>query len=348
MKDFKVAMLGFGNVGKALAQILMDKDAQVRDCYGRGISVCAITTNSRGSLYDPLGIDLNRALLEMERDGRFSKDNPAFSAMSTADVVEKGEYDAILEMTTLNIKTGEPAMSHIKGALNRGLHAVTANKGPIAWGYRDIKTLAGEKGVCVFFESTVMDGTPIFNMAEQTLRFCHVTEIKGILNSTTNFILQKLEEGLSYEEAIQEGRRLGFVEADPTMDTDGHDPTAKIVVLANVLMDADLTPDQVDRQGIAGIDKAAIDAAKGRGQSIKLLCKAYREDGQVKAFVKPVEIPAGDVYAVVDGASSVVSVTTDLMGALTIIEHDGTPIQTGYGVFGDILRILEHLDRKAL
>ncbi len=342
MNDFKVAMLGFGNVGKALASILLDKDKDVRARYGRGIIVTAITTNSRGSLYDPRGIDLKQALAEIETDGKFSKDNPSFSTMDSKKVAAEADYDAILEMTTLNIKTGQPATDHIRAAFTRGKHAVTANKGPLAWHYRELKESAQSYGVDFFFESTVMDGTPLFNLVDQTLRMCEIREVSGILNSTTNFVLQKLEEGLTYEEALAEGRKLGIVEADPSMDLEGHDPTAKIIAMANVLMDADLTPDQVDRKGISGIDRKTIMEAKKRGNTIKLLCKASKENGRVYASVLPTEIPANDVYAAVDGASSVYSLTTDYMGKLTVIEHDGMPLQTGYGVFGDVLRILEH------
>ncbi|NLV70671.1 MAG: homoserine dehydrogenase [Clostridiales bacterium] len=346
MNDFKVAMLGFGNVGRELAVILTKKDADVRKRYGRGISVTAIATNSRGTLYDPAGIDLDRALKEIKEGGRFSADHPALSHWDSVTIAREGDFDAILEMTPLNIKTGLPAADHIRFALERGKHAVTANKGPIAWHYRELRDLARSKGVRFYFESTVMDGTPLFNLADNTLRLCEITEVSGILNSTTNVILMKLEEGLSYEEALAEGRKLGIVEADPSMDVDGHDPTAKIIAMANVLMDAELTPDQVDRNGIAGIGREEILAAKSRGNTIKLLCKAKKENGQVTASVLPTEIPTDHVYATVDGASSVYSIVTDYMGKLTMIEHDGTPLQTGYGVFGDILRILEEPDRK--
>ena len=346
MNDFKVAMLGFGNVGKPLARMLIDKDAEVRARYGRGIIVSAITTNSRGSLYNPNGINLKRALSDIEKNGKFSEDNPCFSTMDSMAVVHEGDYDAVLEMTTLNIQTGLPAIDHIKGALSRGKNAITANKGPIAWAYKDLKALADDKQVCFFFESTVMDGTPVFNLVDQTLRLSKVQEIRGILNSTTNFVLASLEEGLSYEEALEEGRKIGIVEADPSMDIDGHDPTAKIIALANVLMHAELTPAMVDREGISKIDKAAIDNARSRGKTIKLICRAYKEDGWVKASVKPTEISSDDLYNAVGGPSSVISITTEYMGTLTIVEHDATPLQTAYGVFGDILRIFEHLRCK--
>ena len=351
MRDFKVALLGFGNVGRALAGILLEKDEDLRRRYGFGIVVTAISTHSKGTLYDAGGIDVAGALRDIEELGRFSQDHPARIDMDALAIARSADYDALLEMTTLNIQTGQPASDHIRAALLRGKHAVTANKGPIAWQYRDLVKLAKKNGARFYFESTVMDGTPLFNLADQTLRMCEIREVSGILNSTTNFILQKLEEGLSYDEALEEGRKLGIVEADPSMDIDGHDPTAKIIAMANALMDADLTPDCVDRTGIAGIDRAQILEAKQRGNVIKLVCRATRAgaagspgSGTVVATVRPEEVPAGSIFAAVDGTSAVYSILTDYMGRLTMVEHDAMPLQTGYGVFGDVLRILEERD----
>jgi homoserine dehydrogenase len=337
-QDFKVALLGFGNVGQALARILLEKDAGVRAKYGRGITVTAIATNSKGTLYNPDGLDLKAALCDIGQLGRFSDDHPGRIDLPALDVARTAEFDALIEMTTLNIKTGLPATEHIRAALERGKHAVTANKGPIAWHYKELRNLAAAAGVRFYFESTVMDGTPLFNLVEETLKFCEITEVSGILNSTTNFILEKLEEGLSYDEAIAEGRKLGIVEADPSMDIDGHDPTAKLIAMANVLMDADLTPDRVQRTGIGNISLEQISDAKKRGNTLKLVCRASKSG---EATVRPEEVPARSLFAAVSGTSAVYSIQTDYMGRLTVIEHDAMPLQTGYGDFGDILRILE-------
>ena len=130
-----------------------------------------------------------------------------------------------------------------------------------------------------------------------------------------------------------------MVEADPAMDIDGWDAAAKICVLSNVLMNAGINPARVSVQGIRGIEIEQIEAAKAKGKTIKLMCRAQKDEfGRVTAGVGPEEIPADSLYASVDGASSVVSITTDLMGKLTIVEEDPTIIQTAYGVFQDILR----------
>ncbi|MBR4019772.1 MAG: hypothetical protein IKI99_00500, partial [Firmicutes bacterium] len=222
-----------------------------------------------------------------------------------------------------------------------GKHVVTANKGPIAWAFDELKKEADEKGLGFFYETTVMDGTPVFNLVEHTLKLCEVTAVSGILNSTTNFILEGLAAGTDYDVIMEEGRRLGFVEADPTMDTHGYDAAAKVTALLNVLMHAGITPEDVERKGIEDITVEDIKAAEARGKVIKLLCEGRLEDGKVIASVKPVEVDKQDMMASIDSTTSVVSITTDLMGKVSVIEHAPEIEQTAYGVFGDVLRVLE-------
>ncbi|QIB69593.1 homoserine dehydrogenase [Aminipila butyrica] len=342
MRTLKLALLGFGNAGRAFAKILEDKRPAIRETMGWDILVTGITTGSRGSLYAAEGLDLQKAWSELEEKGHFEQSNRAYSTMTSLELVETGEYDVIVEMTPLNIFTGEPASEHLRKAMERKKHAVTANKGPIAWHYKELKALAEKQGVQFYYETTVMDGTPIFNLKDETLRFCQVTEVSGILNTTTNFVLEELAKGKAYEDVLQEGKKLGFVEADPSMDIEGWDAAAKVTALLNVLMEADITPDQVERTGIEHITIEDIKAAEENGKVIKLLCQGTLEAGQVKASVQPTLVEKGSLLAAVEGTSSVVQITTDLMGKLTIIEHDPDLVQTGYGVFSDVLRVVKN------
>lgn len=339
MEEVRLALMGFGNVGRALAQMIIDQRAAVYSRYGKRLLVTAIATGSHGNLYNPKGIDLKQALQHYAAGG-FTEDDDADWTEDSADTLMYcGEYDVLVELSPLNIQTGQPAANRIKQALKMKKSAVSANKGPLAWYYDDLVSMAQARGGRFCFESTVMDGTPIFNLKQHCLPLCEVTEIEGILNSTTNFILRALEEGKTYEQALEEGRAAGFVEADPSMDIDGWDAAAKICVLSNVLMNARIDPGKVLVQGISGITKEQIDAAKARGKRIKLMCRAKKDEfGRVTAAVVPEEIDAGSLYASVSGASSVVSIVTDLMGRLTIVEEDPTILQTAYGVFQDILR----------
>lgn len=316
MKKIKLAMLGYGNAGKAFKSLLEDKSEALAKAYDTSFEFVSIVTKSRGDL---LG-------------------SPADSAL---DVAKRVDYDVLIELTPLNILTGEPAISHIEAALNRGKDVITANKGPIAHAYKRLAKLAEQNGCAFYYETTVMDGTPVFNLVHDTLKFCTVTEVGGILNSTTNFILEEMEKGLPMEQIMEEGRAQGFVEADPSMDIEGFDSAGKLTALINVLMDGDMTPDQIDRQGIQDVTYEDIRAAAAQGCKLKLVCQAWREQGKVCGRVAPEPIPLNHLYATINGTSSILSITTDLMGKLTIIEEAPEILQTAYGVFSDLVRIVE-------
>ena len=341
MNNLRLALIGFGNAGKAFAKMLTDKQEEIKKKYNCGIIVTVISTHSRGTIVNPKGINLIKACDDIEKTGHFDELTEGFCEMSVFDLLENAEYDAICEMTPLNIFTGQPATDHIKTALKQKKHVVTANKGPIAWAYKELKEMADENGVMLFYETTVMDGTPVFNLVENTLKFCKIMEVSGMLNSTTNYILEEMAKGTDYDDIIAEGRKQGFIEANAAMDIEGYDAAAKITALLNVLMNAGITPKDVERTGIENITVEDIRKADSQGKVIKLLCKGSLDDGKVKASVKPVLIDKKDMLASVDSTTSVVSITTDLMGKLSITEHEPEIEQTAYGIFGDCIRVLE-------
>ena len=336
MNEIKLALLGFGNAGQAFAKLLLEKNDEIIDTLDTRVLVVAIATRSKGTIIDEKGLDLDQVLLEIEEAGKFSKPVD-LSALETAN---QADYDILVELTPLEIFSGQPAINHIKAGLNRGKHVITANKGPVAWAYRELKDLSREKGVQFFCETTVMDGTPVFNLVEETLKFCKVLEINGILNTTTNFILEEMGKGIPYEQIIEEGKRRGFIEADPSIDIEGYDAAAKVAALMNVLMDAGITPEHVERQGIEDITYEKIKQAEARGKVIKLLCSGKYVNGKAVGTVRPEELEKGNMLAAIDGTSSMVSITTDLMGTISIIEHNPEIGQTAYGIFSDLVRII--------
>ena len=341
MNDLKLALLGFCNAGQAFAKMLCEKQEEIRRAYGRSVKVTAIATHSKGTIVDSGGIDLAKACRDAEQAGRFAPDTKGLCHLTAFEVIGQADYDAVCELTPLEIFTGQPAIDHIKAAFARGKHVVSANKGPIAWAYDQLCAIASSKNLLFFYETTVMDGTPIFNLVEHTLKFCRITEVSGILNSTTNYILEELAAGKAYDAVIEAGKERGFIEANPAMDIEGYDAAAKVTALLNVLMKAGITPDDVDRTGIENITLEEIQEAASRGKVIKLLCKGSLKDGKVEAFVKPVEVDKGDMLASVDSTTSIVSITTDLMGKLSVIEHAPEIQQTAYGIFGDVIRVME-------
>jgi len=340
MKDLKIAMLGFGNAGQAFGRLLLDKEPEIRDRYDCNVKVVAITTGSRGSLANETGIDLEKACGDMEQLKRFDSKSTDYSSLSSMEVANDLDYDVLIEMTPLAIFSGQPAITHIGTALNRGKHAITANKGPIAWAFESLRKMAEKQGVQFFYETTVMDGTPVYNLVDETLKLCRVTEVKGILNSTTNFILEELAKGKDYDAILEEGKARGFVEADPSMDIEGWDAAAKTTALLNVLMGADITPLEIDRKGIEGITAEQIAEAAAKGKVIKLLCRGTIENGKVIGKVGPEAIDKNDLLATITGTSSVVSITTDLMGTISIVEHEPEIQQTAYGVLSDLVRVI--------
>lgn len=339
MKTCKVAMLGFGIAGKAFSRILMEHHENIAKKTGYDVQVVAITTGSRGSLIDPAGIDLAEAIRYVEAEGHFDKEHRGYGNATSMEVVESVDYDVLLELTPLNIKTGQPAIDHLKGAMNRGRHAISANKGPIAWAYRELRDLAKEKDVCFYFETTVMAGMPIFNMADYCLEYATVSSVKGILNATTNYILRQMELGVPMDTIYENGRKGGFMEADASMDVDGFDAAAKLTALLNVLMDAGITPDDIDRTGIGEVTHEQVQEALTRGNRVKLLCEGGIKDGKVFGVVKPGEIPASHAFAG-DDVVACVELDTDLMDRLTVVQYGLETTQTGYGVFIDLVRVL--------
>lgn len=348
MKTVKLAIMGFGNAAKAFTSILIQKKREL-EAAGYDFQITAVTTGSRGNLVDEPGIPMEKLLVHLNEQGNLrsfdqaGSGKPSVTEKNTLEIIETAAYDVLIELTPLNIFTGQPAISHIETALKRQKHVITANKGPIAWDYERLRALAMTQGVQFLYETTVMDGTPVFNMVKATLPYCKVMEIKGILNSTTNFILGEMEKGTDYETIMEEGRRRGFVEADPSMDTDGWDAAAKLTALVNVLMDAKLTPNQVDRQGINHITREDIQKASEENCSIKLLCHAKMTPEGVKAVVSPEKIQKTEIYANIDATSSVISIKTDLMGELSIIEHNPEIEQTGFGIFSDLITLMRGL-----
>lgn len=338
----KIALLGFGNVGQAFIKLLLSKQNDIFNSFNNEVLVTAISTKSKGCLINENGINLNKALDDVNKYNKFDDKSSEYTSLSSMEIAEKADYDVLIELTPLMIFSGQPAIDHIKTAILRKKHAISANKGPIAWAYEELKNLALKKEVLFYFETTVMDGTPVFNLVDETLRFCKVTEINGILNTTTNFVLEEMAKGNDYNLIIEEGKKRGFVEADPSMDIEGFDAAAKTAALLNVLMNANITPLDVDRKGIEGITMEQIKMAEERGNTIKLLCHGKIENNNVYAKVSPEEVSNKSMLSTINGTTSVVSITTDLMGTVSIVEHEPEIEQTAYGVFSDLLRVLHN------
>lgn len=343
MKKLKLALIGFGNVGKEFVRILLEKKDEWSCEFDYEFLVTAISTRSRGCLVDPMGIDLNRALNEIESQGKFSKCNPAYSNLSTMEIIEADFTDIVVEITTLNIDTGQPAIDHIRSALNYKKHVITTNKGPIAHAYEELKLLAEMKKRHFMFEGTVMDGAPVFNLVRETLIGCDISAIEGIFNGTTNFILSEMDRGQSFDSALKTAQSQGWVEANPSMDIDGWDAVAKVTSLMNVLMGANITPQDIECIGISHITAEDLVNARKEGKTIKLLCQGYKKEDKFIGKVAPALIPLDHPLAQVRGTTTTVTFKTDFAGDITVEIKDPKIRQTAYAVIIDLLTIAKRI-----
>ncbi len=335
-----IALVGFGNVGRALGRLLLRKTNVLRQEYDLTVMVTGIATRSRGIAIDPDGLDVAEALRLVESGERLDSLHQGEPVADSLAFIRACPAGMVMEATWLNPQTGQPSIDHVRAALEAGRHVVTANKGPVAFAYRELRTLAREKGLGFFFESTVMDGAPVLAIGREALLATVVSRVRGILNSTTNFVLTAMEEGMPFDEAVARAQQIGVAEADPATDLEGWDAAVKTVVLANVLMGADLRPVDVERAGITGLTVEDVQAAVLEGTRIKLVCEAYRVGDEVRASVRPVRLSFSDPLSQVGQTSSAVTIETDTLHHLTLFEGDTDPTTTAYGMLVDMINIL--------
>jgi homoserine dehydrogenase len=337
VRHIKLSLLGFGNVGKALARLLLEKETELADIYRLTYSVTGIATSRHGIAIDPHGIDLFRAL-EVKNLGEL---NAQADKIGTLEFIRNCGADVLFENSPVNYESGQPAVDHLKAALNNRMHAITANKGPVVHAYRELTDLARNNQRKFYFESTVMDGAPIFSLFRETLPGAKLLSFRGILNSTTNMILTMMEKGNSFEQAVAHCQQIGIAETDPSGDIDGWDAAVKVAALATVLMDIPLKPIQVERQGIREISAQAVLKALETGQRWKLVCSAKRTCEGIDAKVAPTLVDMNSPLFNVTGTSSIIQFETDVLKSLSVVESDPGPGTTAYGLFADFLNTLK-------
>ena len=332
----RLLLLGFGTVGQGLAELLIDKKDVLRKQYGLTCKVVGIADMLKGSIYKPSGINLEAALAKVKAGRMLTELGGTFEGDALA-MVKAADADMMIEMTYTDIKTGEPATSHIKAALRKGMHVATTNKGPVALFYQDLSRLAKRSKCKFFYEGTVMSGTPLLNLVRETLAGCHITQLKGILNGTTNYILTRMEEGMAYDEALKKAQELGYAEAVPDADVLGWDALAKVTILANTVFDTPVNPSAFPCKGITEITVDAINDAKKRGKRFKLIGKVWREGSKVKGSVAPEEIDLSHPLAGIMNATNAVTITTDALGDVTIVGPGAGRKATGFSMLVDII-----------
>jgi homoserine dehydrogenase len=336
MKSLRIGLLGFGNVNRTLVDLLQRKNTELRERHGITWRITGVGSRRIGWRVNTTGFEVAELLGARSSDGLAGmggKQCPGYS-----DWLDAVQPDVVFEATALNPESGQPAIEHIRAALEHGAHAITANKGPVVHACAELRDLAARRGIQFLFESTVMDGVPIFSLFRNTLPLIEVRGFKGILNSTTNVILTGMERGLSFDESLQQAQQLGVAETDASYDIDGWDAAVKVAVLVNVIMGVRLPPQKVEREGIRGLTAEAVRSARNAGTPYKLMCRAQRTESEVSASVRPEQIPLTDAMALVGGTSSIIQFETDIFPGLTITEENPGLYATAYGMLADFVR----------
>jgi homoserine dehydrogenase len=316
----RLALIGYGHVGRAFARLI---DRQ-RSAFPHWIA--AIHTARHGTAYAENG---NLPLEPCSGP----------PAASIEEFLDRSQAEAAIEISSLAPESGEPAIHHIRAAFARGMHVVTANKGPIAYAYDELRTAARVARVEFRFEAVTMDGTPVYNLVRHTLPGVRILGFAGALNSTSTVILEALRRGLTREQAIDEARALGITEADPSFDIEGWDSACKAAALANVLMDARVTPRDVDRKGIGRITPDKLAGLDAKGKTVLLIARARRTPQSVKLRVRAEVIEQGSLLAACHGTTNLLVLHTDLMGDVGVFCVKPGVEQTAYGLFSDIVDI---------
>ena len=333
---YRLALLGFGNVGRAFARLLMRKSDELKEKYDITFTVTGIATGRHGIAVDPNGLDIEKALALVE-SGQSLSLITQLPITDSLDFVNSVPADVFFENSPVNHENGEPAVSYLRIALERGMTAVTANKGPVVHAYRELTELAKTKNRKFMFESTVMDGAPIFSLFRAAIPAANLTAFRGILNSTTNLILGRMENGESFDDAVKYAQQVGLAETDPSGDVDGWDASIKVAALVTVLMGVPFKPQEVERTGIRSITPEKIAAAKAEGKRWKLVCSAEKVDEKVTGRVAPELVPPSSPLFSVDGSSSIVELHTDTLSSLSIVEGNPGPETTAYGLLADFV-----------
>ena len=351
LRTVRLCLLGFGNVARGFCSLLEQQERALADAHGLRVLVSASGTR-RGSLLAPEG--LAPAAVLAAAPGGAPLPEPSRPA---PDLLAASSADVLVELTVMEEDFAPVATGHIEAAFDLGMDVVTANKGPIAWNWDRIAAKATAAGRRIRFESTVMDGLPVFSLLEFTLADCRLLGFEAIFNSTTNFIIDAMTRGEGFDTALRHAQDEGFAEADPSHDIDGWDAACKAAALANVAMGAGITPADVDKQSLCDVPLERIKAAYAAGKRLRLVTSVRREGesgaggqagaaaasrrpaGPVRARVQATELDIDHPLAPLGEESLGVVLHTDLMGDVVVAEIGALVPQTAYGVYADLLHL---------
>ena len=334
----RIILIGYGIVGQSFTKLLLSKLVDLYNLYGMKPRIVACV-DKKGSAIDTSGLDIQR-LLEIKKNkgtvGEYYRNKT--SQLDPLQIIENIDAEVVMELTPTNLKDGEPGLSHITSAMKYGKNVITVNKGPLSVAFPSLIELANYNGIMFKFSGTVGGGTPILEFAKRCLKGDRIVSFKGILNGTTNFILSKMEEGLTFKEALKDAQIKGYAETVPSLDIDGFDAAAKLVIMANWLMGMKVALDDVNRNGITKVKTQEVSKALKKGNAIKLIASCENK----KLVVKPMEVSKLDPICV-NGTLNAVTFSLEYAGNQTIIGRGAGGIETASAVLRDMIEIRENI-----
>ena len=334
-----IGVVGFGGVGKALIKLFIEKEVYLKDKYNLDIKVKYII-KSDGGIYNLNGINLKEVVYMLENNMDIKHHKLWVDNLNVNQVIKNNDIDTLVELTSTNIVNGEPGLTHIKSALSNKINVVTGNKGPILLKYKELNNIAKNNSVSLKVGCTTGGALPSINGGIYDVAGSEISSIEGILNGTTNYILTKmLNDNVTYEEALKEAQEAGIAELDPTLDVEGFDTACKIIILSNVLMDTDMTLEDIKINGITKVDKELINKAKTDNCKLKLIGKIEKENNNVKAYVKPIIINNEHPLYSVDYKNKGIYYKTDTLGDISIIGGASGTKNAAASILRDIIFI---------
>ena len=339
--DVRVVVVGLGNIGRRFLSILDRKSGHLRDRYGLAFTLVG-AADSRGAALDPDGLDL-QAIVALKERGRSVSELPQGGrpGMPPLELVRAVEADALCEATPVNPADGEPGLGCMREALSRGMHVVTANKGPLVLAYDELMALASANDVQLGFCGTVAGGLPAVNLGQRDLAGAEVSRLEALPNLTTSFILDQMTQGLTYARALAAAQAQGCAEADPSLDVEGWDAANKLVILANSVLGIPASLDDVDVTGITGVTLSDLERARAKGQVIKLVASAVREGETYRLVVAPAPLPMDHPLAQLGGQQMGIVYHTDIYGTISAAILETEPVPSAATMLRDLLRIYD-------
>lgn len=328
-----IVIVGFGTVGQGVAEALSRKAPTLQSTFKEKIRVVGIF-DSKSYDASPKGLDPREVAARKEKLGKVGLE---LNGRGVLEVLEDIKYDVMVEVTPTNIRDSEPGFSNMMAALSASKDVVTANKGPLALKFRELSRTAEKSGARLRFEASVGGATPVINLSREILMGERILSIRGIVNGTCNFILNRMkDEGLPFDQALREAQEMGYAERDPSYDVDGIDSAAKATILANAIFRRDVTFDDVRRTGIRGVSLEAVELAAEERKVVRLVA----EISETRLEVSPRLVPMGHPLAI-GGTLNIFQLMTDLAGDITVAGHGAGKMETASAILSDIVALLK-------